>query len=286
MKFRTNTGSQPNASGLAQIAPGSRSIPQSFLNGIGRVVDKATVRVGGASVPFMQTAGGFTLEIPDAAAAKNTPQTYLHPFRVIYVGQSNGGFLCNIMEGRITGRADFAYADWQGTVQGEPVSVPSIGTPGLNPDFGGVWPDNTPAPDPGKTDTNATSSGSQTVTGDSESGSTNHTVSNVGKPYVFNNSYGLSGPFKSGNAGSITRPDNSSGIYHTPWTATGNNGYISGNAGSFTRGLGNSSGTYHSPLPINGNQTFIGSNQTQTVTLTPNQANTTIMTDKPFTINL
>lgn len=280
MRFRSNIGTQPNAANLRQIAPGSGKIPQSFLNGIGRAIDKATPRFGGMSPFFRQTAGGVVFELPDASASQNSQQ-YLHPFKVTYAGQVNGGYLVNILEGRICGRADHEYAQLINyPSNGEPINVPSIGTPGFDSAYAGGWPTNQ-SPDLGDTTGSESSPGSQVNSTDGNSGSTNHTPSNTGKPYVSGSAGSLSGAYVSGNAGSITNPGNG-GTYHSPLPVSGNGNYVSGNAGSLNPGFGG--GTYHSPLPINGNQTFrgTGSGSTQTTTLTPLQGQTNTLPAPTF----
>lgn len=289
MKFRSNIGTQPNASGLQQIPGRSAKIPQSFLNGIGRAIDRAVPRVGGTSIFFQQTSGGTIFEIPDTQANTSIQGQYLHPFKVTYVGRVAGGYLVNILEGRVTGRADYTYAGLMNypVPRGEgfvPVSVPGYGTPGLDLSFAGGFPGGYVKPDLGNTDNTAGSPQSQTTSSQGNSGSTGHSPSNAGRPYVSGSAGSLNGPYVSGNAGSITNPGNG-GTYHTPIVsgAAGslNGPYVSGNAGSLNPGFGG--GTYHSPLPINGNQTWIGVNNGATsVDFTVNQGNTSLIPKPSF----
>lgn len=284
MKFRSNIGTQPNASGLQQIPGGSSRIPQSFLNGIGRAIDRGVPRVGGSSLFFQQTSGGTVFEIPETGDTKNTRGAYLHPFKVFYAGRVNGGYLVNILEGRVAGRADYTNAALVGypvpVGEGfESVNVPSIGTPGLDLAFAGGFPGGNPKPDQGNTQGTAGSPQSQLKSSQGNSGTTSHTGANQTRPYVSGSAGSLGGPYVSGNAGSIINPGNG-GTYHTPIVsgAAGsiNGPYISGNAGSLNPGFGG--GIYHSPLPINGAQTWIGvNNGAVSQSFTVNQGNTSLL---------
>lgn len=216
-KFRANSGTQPNASGLEQIPAGATRIPQGFLNGIGRKIDQSTVRFSGDFL-FQQLPGGTILQPLDTDGA--APIGAPHPFKVTLIGKTASKIKVRISEGRLIGRTEFTVGSYANDAFGLDVPNASLGIPGVDYSYNGGWPDGNPAPDTsgGK---NPTSTGTQSTETKPGSGGTYHT------------------PVTSGNAGSITNPgQGNSGIYHTPIT--------SGNAGSVTNPGQGSSGIYHS----------------------------------------
>jgi hypothetical protein len=216
-KFRANTGTLPNASGLPQIPAGSNRIPQGFLNGIGRKIDQGTVRFSGDFL-FQQLQGGTVLQNIDTAGTAALGGGSSHPFKVTVVGKGNGKIQVRIAEGHIIGRTEFSHGSYQNPLIGL-YNQPTLGLPGVDFAFNGGWPDGNPAPDT-SAGTNATSSGTQSGDSKPGSGGTFHT------------------PLASGNSGSITNPGQSSGTYHTP--------IQSGNSGSVTNTSQGNSGIYHS----------------------------------------
>lgn len=247
-KFKANVGTQPNTAGLQQIAPGSARLPQSFLNGIGRTVDRATLRPSGDSI-FAQLAGG-TVITPLDQSGSAVGVGYPHPFKVLYAGKPTTGskVFVRILEGHILGRLNFTQGYWfqeRPFQDGQmPYTQRSIGIPGIDTSWEGGWPSG-PEPDT-SAGNNPTNPGNTT---------TEATKSGAGTHYTTANGY------QSGNAGSVTNPNQgSSGIYHTTPSVTGNGNYVSGNAGSITNTSQGNYGIYHTPLTSTGNGTYVGGN--------------------------
>lgn len=248
-KFKSNIGTQSNSAGLEQVPPGIGRINQSFLNKIGRTVDRATLRPSSDNI-FMQLAGGTVITPLDTKDDSVFGSAYLHPFRVFYAGKPDVGskVYVRILEGHIIGRMNTDIGEWEqarpslgGTSQ---YKQDSIGVPGLDTSWQGGWPSGQ-KPDT-STGTNPNKPGNNTTT-TTKSGSGTHYTS--GNGYV------------SGNAGSVTRPGNGSGIYHSTPSVTGNGNYVSGNAGSITNENQGNSGIYHTPLSSTGNGTYVSGNR-------------------------
>lgn len=226
-KFRANAGTQPNAAGLEQIPAGSTRIPQGYLNGIGRKIDRATVRFSGDYL-FQALPGGTVLQNVDTDGAAGIDIS--HPFKVTVVGGSPGKLKVKIAEGRIFGRTEGTVGTFEQPAISLLVANQSLGIPGVEFSFAGGWPNGNPAPDLSGGE-NPTSQGTQAKEPTKESGGTYHTNT------------------QSGNAGSVTNPgQGNSGIYHNPVT--------SGNAGSVTNPGRGSSGIYHSDPSTQYNQLY------------------------------
>lgn len=258
-KFKSNVGTHPNAAGLEQIAPGSSKIPQSFLNAIGRTVDRATIRSSGESI-FAQLAGG-TVITPLDQAGTDVGVGYPHPFKVTYAGKPTVGstVFVRILEGHILGRMNYDEGYWfqERPYLGMllPYTQRSIGIPGIDTNWDGGWP-STPKPDtsagdnpnnPGNISTNSTNSGSSTnyttANGNQTSNpGTGGPVKNGWTQYngLSGNAGSLGGYINSGNAGNInTYNVKNSSIYHTP--------IKSGNAGNINTYNVKNSSIYHTP---------------------------------------
>lgn len=132
-----------NASGLQQIPGGSKTIPQSFLNQIGREIDRArqTPNIGQVAI---QTPGGSNIDI--AAAVAQYASAFLGrqlPFEVNLVKVNGSSLQVTIAEGRIFGRAD--WGSWSGAF----ADYVNIGASGFNPTYAGPWSDaGATAPEP------------------------------------------------------------------------------------------------------------------------------------------
>lgn len=268
MSYKTKTGTYPNRSGIPQIPAGSRSLPQSYLNGIGRNIDAVRVNWQHA-IGTKQTAGGLQLE------ELHKDSLYSHPFKVEFVGMGEGGFtaIVTIREGRVHGRIDSAIASY---INETPAfNVPSLGVNsvrGINtdeaesPKLPDVEPEgdtNTGTNGSGTTGTeNGTySTGNKGGTGSTGStGSGTSSTTTVGGPGksvkgVYNDVNYSAGVYhqglmksqfvnKSGNAGSIT--GNTSGSYYSSGSYYKGGSYYSGSkSGNSASVTGNTGSTFH-----------------------------------------
>ena len=230
-KFKSNVGTFPNVSGLQQIPPGATSIPQSYLNGVGRTVDRGTVKFSGTSV-FQQLAGGTLLGELEPASTSNV-FTYLHPFKVIYVGgetaAQKGNVRVAILEGHILGRVNFdPYGDWWGSLDGDTrqFAQSTLGMPGLSIDPKTVDPGAKPDPAKGKTP--------------QKPGDTKNDATKNGASTFFTN------PINATAANNTLRNnhfqfDGGDSFY------TSRQGYLSGNPGNQEGGVGWSGSTFFTP---------------------------------------
>lgn len=233
-----------NNSGLSQIPGGAKQIPQSFLNHIGREIDKARQSPNSGQVS-MQTPGGSNLDIStileQLAAGFYRPL----PFEVGLVSVGGAGLNVTIAEGRIFGRTNWTDGIKPPSIEGAEVT---IGASGFNPSYSGPFSDAASTkPDPvdnpksgSNTATkNSGSSGSVKNGVDPSTRSDRNRVPNTNLPnggkgsYYSNNSR-----YRSGNAGSVT--GNTGNTFHTARK--------SGNAGSVT---GNTGNTYHTKMTHN-----------------------------------
>lgn len=219
-KFRANAGTQPNAAGLEQIPAGSNRIPQGFLNGIGRKIDRATVRFSGDFL-FQALPGGTVMQPLDTGGTSGGLDIS-HPFKVSCVGKTSTKIQVRIAEGHIWGRTEFgvgAYSDI-----GIDLNTPnqSLGIPGVDYFFAGGWPNGNPVPDTsgGK---NPTSQGTQSKEPTKDSGGVFNRRPSGNAGSIIEWTDGQFNRRPSGNAGSIVDPG-SGGIYHTqqPSGAAGN----------------------------------------------------------------
>lgn len=214
-------GTFGNNSGLPQIAGGAKQIPQSFLNHIGREIDRARQSPNIGQV-HTQTPGGSNIDI--SAILQQLSSFYRPlPFEVGLVKVNSNNLEVTIAEGRIFGRSDWTKS--------------KLGTAGFNPAYDGPWSDaGAVKPEPSKNPKPNKNGGSTTPNGtfssDPNKGGPTSNLPNGGKGSAYSDS-------PAGNAASIT--GNTSGTYYTP-----TNGYNSGNAGSIT---GNTGSTWHEGLP-------------------------------------
>lgn len=234
MAFKTNTGTFPNRSGIQQIPAGSRAIPQSYLNSIGRNIDAVRLNWQHA-IGSKQTAGGLQFE------ELHKDSYYTHPFKVEFIGFGEGGgstAIVTIKEGRVHGRIDRSIASYI-----DPDGAFTIGSLGVN-SVNNINTDYVPAePTPDAGTNGATADNGSGTLGSGTTGTTNGTFSNNGS-----NSTGGSKTTTAGT--SNTTKTNygtvgySSGVYHQGLMGSQFSNK-SGNAGSIT---GNTSSTFHQGL--------------------------------------
>ena len=201
--FKTTVGVFGNGSGLPEVAPGSRSIPASLLNNVGRSVDSARINPT-EGIPMTRTPGGSSIDFNAIIEAAQAVAQLL-PFQVIPQGVEAGAIVCIIGEGRIFGRADWERGDYFPGIPSATYSIPSLGVAGLDPSFAGEPVSNQGTNTPKNPAANSTSGGG---------GSSG--VSNTANP--------SQGGTQSGNAGSIMNWSHQDAIHNQP---QGN-----GNAGS------------------------------------------------------
>lgn len=240
-------GTFGNASNLPQIGGGVKKIPQSFLNHIGREIDKSRQTPNQGQIS-QQTPGGshidFAAMIGEMIASYGLGRL---PFQVNLVKPTGSALEVTIAEGRIFGRVDF--------VQAFHPHARAVGTNNINEEFSGPWSDaNASAPEP-KNNPKDTSKGSPTGNG---------TLNSAQNPTATH----LNGLM--GNAGSITSDQRSAGgSYHnTKFDGSFYNSkdYPSGNLGNITgAGGGPNGGSYHSTLPSSKFSNVSGNNASITV---------------------
>lgn len=259
-KFKSNVGTFPNVSGLQQIPPGATSIPQSYLNGVGRTVDRGTVKFSGTSV-FQQLAGGTLLGELEPASTSNV-FSYLHPFKVIYVGgetsAQKGKVRVAILEGHILGRMDFSQANYEYRFDNEDRIQESIGVPGINFGASAAGPGGKQDPakgktpqKPGDTKNDATKNGASTFfTNPISDDAANNTLRNNHFQFDGGDSFYTSRQgYLSGNPGNQEGGVGWSGsMFFTP--AGGNFG---GNTGTFITGPNRPGGGVYLPPANLGN---------------------------------
>lgn len=227
-RFKANAGTQPNAAGLEQIPAGSNRLPQGYLNGIGRKIDRATVRFSGDFL-FQTLPGGTVLQPVDVdgTAGGFGGEASTLPFQISLVEAGPTTITIKIAEGHIIGRTDSSF----GNYVDPPFLVAdqvSLGLPGINFSMGGGWPGGGNPPDT-SAGNNPTSSGTQEPKPNKDSGGVFNKKrdSGGGGSVIDWNHPGAihRNPRGSGNAGSIIENTvGSGGIYHTqrPSGAAGN----------------------------------------------------------------
>lgn len=198
-------GTFSNNSGLPQIPAGSRQIPQSFLNDIGRQLDKArqTPNIGQVAI---QTPGGSNIDIASMVEQFVGGLSRPLPFEVGVIKVNGSQLEVTIAEGRIFGRAD--WGSWAGAS----FDGISIGASGINPTYAGPWSDaSTTKPEPEQT-TRDSSKSTPTANGTkNKADKPGVPLSNL--PNGGKGSYYANNPkYKPGNAGSIT--GNTGNTYH------------------------------------------------------------------------
>lgn len=217
------TGTFSNNSGLPQIPAGAKQIPQSFLNDIGRQLDKArqTPNIGQIAI---QTPGGSNIDI--ASMVEQYAGAYRPlPFEVGLVKINGNQLQVTIAEGRIFGRAD--WGSWPGAS----VDGIGIGASGFNPFYAGPWSDaSSTKPEPAENprdSTKSTPTANGTKNTADKPGVPLSNLPNGGKGSYYSNN----AKYKSGNAGSIT--GNTGNTFHNGLMPS-NFANKSGNAGSIT----------------------------------------------------
>lgn len=221
-------GTFGNNSGLRQIPGGAKSIPQSFLNHIGREIDKARQSPNVGQI-HTQTPGGSNIDIASTVEQYVAGSYRPLPFEVGLLKVNSGGSLqVTIAEGRIFGRVDWDWAKFDGI---------SIGASGYNHTYSGPFSDagsTKPEPVPNPADqSSSTPTGNGTTNTPPKPSVPTSNLPNGGKGSAYSNA-------KSGNAASIT--GNTSGTFHTVQK--------SGNAGTIITGKTRSTnGVYHTPMP-------------------------------------
>jgi len=201
--FKTPVGVFGNSSGLPEVAPGSRSIPGSLLNNVGRAIDSARINPN-EGVPMTRTPGGSSIDFNAIIEAAQAVAQLL-PFQVIPQGVEAGAIVCIIGEGRIFGRVDWERGDYFPGIPSATYSIPSLGVAGIDPAFAGEPVSNQGTNDPKNPAANSASGGGGSVG-----------VTNTASP--------SEGGTQSGNAGSIMNWSHQDAIHNQP---QGN-----GNAGS------------------------------------------------------
>lgn len=237
-----------NNSNLPQIPGGARQIPQSYLNHIGREIDKARQSPSSGQVS-MQTPGGSNIDISTMLEQLVAGFYRPLPFEVGLVSVGGAGLNVTIAEGRIFGRTNWTDGVKPPTIEGAEVT---IGASGFNPSYSGPFSDAASSkPDPvdnpksgSNTSTKGSgSSGSVTNGVDPSTRSDRNRVPNTNLPnggkgsYYANNS-----KYKSGNAGSVT--GNNKASYFS--------GQPAGNAATIIKGSTRSTdGVMHSKMTHN-----------------------------------
>lgn len=252
--FVTPVGTFSNASGLPQVPAGSKKIPQSLLNNVGRAIDSSRI-VPSQGITIERTPGGTGLDISAIIEAAAGAKATLLPFQVIPTGVTSTKIQCVIGEGRIFGRVDWDAGDYYPGTPNEAYNIPSLGVSAVDPSFSGVWPSEDPVPDTTGSGGGSKNPQGQTTVDDTKTGGGSGTYHTP-----LDDSLKGNAGYVSGNAGSITSKGQQGGTYHTPLSVTGNGGYISGNAGSVTNPGRGSSGIYHTPLRVTGNGDYISGN--------------------------
>lgn len=217
-------GTFGNNSGLQQIPGGAKQIPQSFLNAIGRELDKArqTPNIGQIAI---QTPGGSNIDIASMVEQFVGGMSRPLPFEVGLVKIDGNQLQVTIAEGRIFGRAD--WGSWAGAF----VDGINIGASGFNPTYAGPWSDaSSTKPEPEQTtrdSSKSTPTGNGTKNTPDKPGVPLSNLPNGGKGSYYSNNP----KYKSGNAGSIT--GNTGNTFHNGLMPS-NFANKSGNAGSVT----------------------------------------------------
>lgn len=166
-------GTFGNASGLQSIGAGARKIPQSFLNNIGRNIDKARLVQNTAQVMSVTSAGShldIAAIVEDLLSSMGVGKPL--PFQVDVISTENGKIKCNIAEGRIFGRTHWI----KGTAYDPDVDGDASGNgwSDINENYAGPFSDaagaTKPEPSDKSQDSSTATSSSGTFTGGAYSG--------------------------------------------------------------------------------------------------------------------